>query len=256
MNYLNYKKAFLGAAAVAILAAGPARAEVFGGAEFGYAVDTNFNGASTAAAQLEEIIHSYTAYLGNYVPSANGRSVFILKGDVQANRLQEATALDNNLFGVSVGGYQSFGTVASMTATLSARAKRFDDDRRNGEIVGVALGFKQKVAEGFWFREGLMAEHGTAQVETGVYDGYGINASFNWRAPSATLLSLGGGWNRRIYDTLAADVRTNVQATLGVVQEIGKHVYVRLSATHQTNSANDGSEYSGNVYSAGFGVNL
>lgn len=254
---MNNKRIIAGVAtAMAILAAGPTRAEVFGGAEFGYAVDTNFNGASTAAAQLKEVIHSYTAYLGNYTPSADRRSAFILRGDVQANRLQETSALDNNLFGVSVGGYQSFGPVASMTATLSARAKRFDDDRRNGEVYGVALGFKQKVTNNFWFREGLMAEYGAAQVSTGTYNGYGVNVSLNWRAPSATLLSLGGGWNRRIYDVLAADERTNVQATLGVVQEIGKHVYVRLSATHQVNSASDGSEYSGNVYSAGFGVNL
>lgn len=253
---MNNKTVILGAAIAAILATGAARAEMFGGAEAGYAVDTNFNGASTAAAQLEESIQSYTAYLGNYAPSADGRSAFILKGDVQANRLQEASALDNNLFGVSVGGYQAFSATNSMTATLSARAKRFDDDRRNGEVYGVALGFKQKVADGFWFREGLMAEYGTAQVSTGVYNGYGINVSFNWRAPSATLLSLGGGWNQRTYDVLAADVRTNTQATLSVVQEIGKHVYVRLSATHQINSANDGSEYNSNVYSAGVGINL
>lgn len=256
---MNNKPVILGVAIAAILAtgaSGAARAEVFGGAEFGYAVDTNFNGASTAAAELKESIQSYTAYLGNYAPSANGRSALILKGDVQANRLQEATALDNNLFGVSVGGYHAFDKVNSLTTTLSARAKRFDDDRRNGEIYGVAVGLKQKLTNSFWFREGLMAEHGAAQVSTGTYNGYGVNVSLNWRAPSATLLSLGGGWNQRTYDVLAADVRTNTQATLGVVQEIGKHVYVRVSATHQINSANDGSEYNSNVYSAGLGVNL
>lgn len=253
---MSKKTAVLGTVIAAILGAGSARAEMFGGAEFGSAVDTNFNGAPTGAAQLEETIQSYSAYIGNYVPSADGRSSLIMKGDAQANRLQEATALDNNLFGVSLGGYQAFSAANSMTATLSARAKRFDDSRRDGETYGVAFGFKQKVANGFWLREGLIAEHGTAQTPTGVYNGYGVNASLNWGLPSATLLSLGGAWNRRVYDVLAADERTNVQATLGVVQEIGKHFYMRLSATRQNNSANDGSDYNSNVYSAGVGISM
>ena len=253
---MNNKTAILGVAIVAILATGAAQAEIFGGAEFGYALDTNFNGASSTAAQREETIRSYTAYLGNYTPSTSGRSALIMKGDIQTNRLQETPQLDNNLFSVSVGSYHAFGAVGSMTTALSARAKRFEDDRRNGETYGVALGFKQKVAKGFWFREGLTAEYGTAQVSTGVYDGYGVNASLNWSLPSATLLSLGGGWNRRTYDVLAGDVRTNTQATLGVVQEVGKHLYMRLSATRQNNSANDGSEYDSDVYSAGLGVNM
>lgn len=253
---MKSKTAVLGTALAAILAVSTSHAEMFGGAELGYTVDTNFNGATGSAAKLKETIHSYSAYLGHYWPSADGSSALILTGDVQANRLKEASELDNHLFGVRVGSYHAFGVVHSLTTSLSARAKRFADERRDGEVYGVSLGFKQKVNESFWFREGIAGEHGTAEVSSGAYDGYGVNGSLNWRLPSDTLLSLGGAWNRRTYNVLVADVRTNTQATFGLVQAIGKHAYLRLSATRQHNSANDGNEFYTNIYSVGIGLNM
>lgn len=242
------------AALVAALNVPAAQAGMFGGIEAGYALDTNFNGAPDGGVKLEETIQSYTAYLGHYAPSSSGRSAFIVKGDVQANRLDETPALDNNVYGVSVGSFHAFGRQNSMTTNLGARAKRFEDSRRDGEVYGVQLGFKQNLSRSFWFRQGLNGEYGTAEVKSSEYTGYGLSGSLNWKPFGATLLNLGGAWNRRLYDTLAADERTGKQATLGLVQELGKHVYVRASATQLTNSANDGSEYDSTVYSAGLGL--
>lgn len=242
------------AALIAALNLPAAQAGMFGGIEAGYALDTNFNGAPDGGVKLGETIQSYTAYLGHYAPSASGRSAFIVKGDVQANRLDETPALDNNVYGIGVGSFHAFGRQNSMTTNLGARAKRFEDSRRDGEVYGVQLGFKQNLSRSFWFRQGLNGEYGTAEVKSSEYTGYGLNGSLNWKPFGATLLSASAAWSRRMYDTLAADERTGKQATLGLVQEFGKHVYVRASATQLNNSANDGSAYDSTVYSAGLGL--
>lgn len=244
------------AALVAVLHVPAAQAGMFGGLEAGYARDTNFNGAPDKANRLEENITSYTGYLGHYSPSASGRSAFIVKGDIQANRLEKTPALDNNIFGVSVGTFHAFSQHNSMTSNLGVRAKRFDDSRRDGEVYALQFGFKQKTSDRFWFREGLTAEYGVAELRSGEYTGYGANGSLNWSAGASTLFNLGLAWNRRVYDVLAGDERTGKQVTLGLVQQFGKHVYVRASATRLNNSANDGSEYDSNVYSMGLGFSL
>lgn len=246
----------LGAALAAVLHLPAAQAEMFGGLEAGYTRDTNFNGAPDGAPRIEENIASYTAYLGHYAPSASGRSAFIVKGDIQVNRLDKIPALDNTIYGVSVGTFHAFSRYNSMTSNLGVRAKRFDDSRRDGEVYALQFGFKQKTSDRFWFREGLVAEYGTAEVKSGEYTGYGANGSLNWKPGASTLLNLGLAWNRRVYDVLAADERTGKQVTLGLVQEFGKHVYVRVSATGLNNSANDGSKYDSKVYSAGLGLSF
>lgn len=254
MNRVN--RTLLAAALVGVINLPAAQAEMFGGGEVGYARDTNFNGAPEGAARLEENITSFTTYLGHYSPSANGRSAFIVKGDIQANRLEKTPVLDNNIFGVSAGTFHAFSRHNSMTSNLGVRGKRFDDSRRDGEVYALQFGFKQKMSDRFWFRQGLVGEYGTAEVKSGEYTGYGVSGSLNWKPGASTLLNLGLSWNRRVYDVPVADERTGKQLTLGLVQELGKHVYLRASATRLNNSANDGSEYDSNVYSVGLGFGL
>jgi len=231
-----------------------AQAGVFGGFDLGYVRDSNFNGAPDGALQLEENITTYTAYLGHYTPLAGGSSAFIIKGDLQLNRLDETPSLDNNIYSVSAGTFHAFGARHSMTSNLGVRAKRFDDSRRDGAVYALQFGFKQKMNDRFWFREGLIGEYGTAEVKSGEYTGYGVSASINWKPASSTLLNFGLAWNRRVYDVLAADERTSRQATLGLVQELGEHVYARASATRVSNRANDDSKYDSNVYNIGIGL--
>ena len=251
---MHYK--LLAAALAGAIYLPAAQADMFGGGEVGYARDTNFNGAPSGAARLEENITSYAAYLGHYSPLDSGRSAFIVKGDVQVNQLEKTPTLDNNIYGVSVGTLHTFSQHNSMTSNLGIRAKRFDDSRRDGEVYALQFGFKQKMNDRFWFREGLVGESGTAEVKSGEYTGYGVSGSLNWKPGASTLLNLGLAWNQRVYDVLAADERTGEQLTLGLVQEFGKHVYVRASATRLNNSTNDGSEYDSNVYSVGLGYSL
>lgn len=144
------------------LVASAVQGATFGGAEAGYARDTNFNGAPDGDDKLEEDIRSYTAYLGHFWPSASGRSAFILKADAQLNRFETAEVLDNTLYGASVGVFHAFSLANSMSATLGARAKRFEDERRDGEVYTLAVGFKQKTSQRFWFQEGLLLERGEA----------------------------------------------------------------------------------------------
>lgn len=240
----------------ALLGASAAHSATFGGAEVGYARDTNFNGAPDGADPLEEDIQSYTGYLGHFWPSASGRSALVLKADAQLNRFETAEVLDNTVYGGSAGIFHSFSRANSMNATLGARAKRFDDERRDGEVYSFAVGFKQKIRPQFWFQERLLLERGEAEVTAGEYNGYGISGSLNWKPLSSTLLSTSVGWTQRNYEVAVADERTNKQITLGVVQELGQHVYLRASATHQRNSANDGSDFDGNIYALGLGFSM
>lgn len=250
------KRQLLASVFIPILHLPVAQAGVFGGFDVGYVRDSNFNGAPSGALELEENITNYTAYLGHYTPLAGGRSAFIVKGDLQLNRLDETPALDNNIYGVSAGTFYAFGARHSMTSNLGVRAKRFDDSRRDGEVYALQFGFKQKMNDRFWFREGLIGEYGTAEVKSGEYTGYGASGSLNWKPASSTLLNVGLAWNRRVYDVLAADERTSKQATLGLVQELGEHVYARASATRVSNRANDGNTYDSNVYNLGIGFSF
>lgn len=232
-----------------------AYAEPFAGVDIAYSHDDNFNGAPAGGVKQTEEIMSYSAYLGTYVPRAN-HSAWIVKGDASVNRLNEASQLDNNIYGVSGGYFHRFSTAHSLTTNLGARAKRFDDKRRDGEVYSAQLGLKQNTSAAFWFREGIGYEYGTAETKSGEYYGYNVNGSLNWKAASSTLLATSLGWNRRIYDVLVADKRTGMQGTLSLVQELGKHAYLRASLTRQRNSTNADTEYESNVYSFGVGFNM
>lgn len=233
-----------------------AYAEPFGGVDISYSHDDNFNGAPKGGVKLAEEIMSYSGYLGIYVPRANKHSAWIFKGDAAANRLSQASQLDNNIYGLSGGYFHRFSKAHSLTTNLGARAKRFDDKRRDGEIYSAQLSLKQNTSATFWFREGISYEYGAAQVKSGEYNGYGINGSLNWKAASSTLLTAGLNWNERIYDVLVADKRTGTQGTLSLVQELSKHAYLRGSLTKQKNSTNGGSEYESTVYGLGIGFNM
>lgn len=233
-----------------------AYAEPFAGVDISYSQDDNFNGAPAGGIKLTEEIMSYSAYLGTYVPRANRHSAWIFKGDAAANRLSQASQIDNNIYGMSGGYFHRFSKAHSLTTNLGARAKRFDDARRDGEVYSASLGLKQNTSATFWFREGISYEYGTAKVKSGEYNGYGVNGSLNWKATSSTLLTAGLNWNKRLYDVLVADERTGTQGTLSLVQELGKHAYLRGSLTRQKNSTNAGNEYESTVYGLGIGFTM
>ena len=233
-----------------------AQAEIFGGVEVGYTYDTNFTAAPDNSPKVAENIMTYSGSLGNYLPFAGNSSAWIVKADVAATRLDQFTALDSNSFGLNTGIYHGFSSSNSMTAMVSGYARRFDVDVRDTETYAAQLGFKQKIDKSFWFREGVTYEVGKAQANSNEYSGYAVNGSLNWAPAAPTLLTLGLAHNTRIYDVLVGDVRTSNQATLGLVQQFGKHVYLRGGVTLAANKTNAGSEYDTTIYTAGLGVNL
>lgn len=249
------KKTLIIALAAALYGAN-AQADMFGGLEAAYTRDDNFNGAPAGSRKIEESLMTYSGYLGGYWPMANQRSAWILKGDAAATRLKEFDVFDNNAFGLSGGLLHGFSAANSMTVMTSAHARRFDDTARDQEVYGLQLGFKQKMSESFWFREGLTAEKASAKTASNEYDGYGVNASLNWSPARSTLLTLGIGWNQRDYDVAVANERTGTLVTLGFVQQLGEHVYVRGGVARQQQRTNAGGRFDGNLYTLALGINL
>jgi len=239
---------------VMTLGATQVMADTFGGVEYGYTTNDNFNGATGSTAKLEENIASTTVYLGHFKPSADKRSAFIIKGKVQVNSFDKASQLDNTVYGISAGQFYKFSKRNSVTTTFGVRAKRFDDSRRDGEVYSLSASFKQKKSKRVWFREGLLLEHGEAEANSGVYNGYGVSGSVNMKLTSKTVINLGASWTRRIYDVTQADKRTGKQLSLGLVQQFNKSLYLRASAALLSNSANDGTDYDSNIYSVGMGL--
>lgn len=250
------KKKTLIIALVAALYGANAQADMFGGVEAAYTRDGNFTGAPAGSQKIKESLMTYSGYLGGYWPMANQRSAWILKGDAAATRLKEFDVFDNRTFGLSGGLFHAFSPANSMTVTTSAHARRFDDTARDQNVYGLQLGFKQKMSESFWFREGLAAEKASAKTASNEYGGYGINASLNWSPARSTLLTLGIGWNQRDYDVAVANKRTGTLMSLGFVQQLGEHVYVRGGVAHQQQRTNAGSSFEGNLYTLALGFNL
>lgn len=238
------------------LTSAPAMADWFGGAEAGWTRDTNFTGAPAGATKTEENIAGYSLYLGHFTPLANKRSAFIVKADAGAARMDTFDVLDSESFGASMGLFHGFSRMQSMTATVGGNARRFDDPLRATEAYYAQLGFKQKLANSFWSREGAVYDAGKAKSVSAEYTGVGVNGSLNWAPAKSTLFILGAGWNERDYNVTVANKRTSTSVSLGLVQQLGAVMYVRLGATALTNKTNAGSEYDTVLYSVGLGLAL
>lgn len=251
----NMKKAVVVAIATWLYGSA-AQADVFGGLEAAYTRDDNFTGAPAGGAKTAESLQTYSAYVGAFWPQANQRSAWVVRGDVADTRLNKFSEFNNTGFGLSGGVFHPFNERNSMTATLGAYTKRFDDGTRDYDVYALQFGFKQKTSDRFFFREGLVLEKAQAKTRSNEYDGYGINASLNWTPARATLLSLGVGQAERDYSVALGNERTSDHLTLGLVQQVGQYVYLRAGVTHQKNSTNAGAKYDGNVYTVGIGVSL
>lgn len=249
-------KEILFIALVGALCGTNARADSFGGLEAAYTRDGNFTGAPVGSQKIKESMLTYSGYLGAYWPMANQRSAWVLKGDAAVTRFKEFDVFDNRTFGLSGGLFHAFSQANSMTVTTSAHARRFDDTARDLNVYGLQLGFKQKMSESFWLREGLNAEQASAKTASNAYGGYGVNASLNWSPARSTLFTLGIGWHQRDYDVAVANERTSTLASLGVVQQMGGHVYVRGSMARQQQRTNAGSRFEGDLYTLALGFNL
>lgn len=249
------KKALAVALAAAFYGAN-AQADMFGGLEAAYTRDDNFTGAPAGGRKVKESMATYSGYLGAYWPMGNQRSAWVLKGDAAVTRLKQFDVFDNRTFGLSGGLFHAFSQANSMTVMTSAHARRFDDTTRDQNVYGLQLGFKQKMSESFWFREGLTVEKASAKTASNEYGGYGVNASLNWSPARSTVLTLGIGWNQRDYDVALANERTSTLASLGVLQQLGEHVYVRGSMARQQQRTNAGSSFQGNLYTVALGFNL
>lgn len=228
----------------------------FGGLETAYTRDDNFTGAPAGSPKTAESIVTYSGYLGGYWPSADQRSAWILKADAAVTRPDKFDVFDNKSYGLSTGVFHAFSRSNSITTTVGAHAKRFDDKARDYDLYTLQLGFKQKTSDSFFFREGLVIEKASAEVQSNEYDGVGLNVSLNWTPGRSTLLTLGGGRIERDYDVTVANKRTNTFATAGFVQQLGQVVYLRGGVTRQNNRTNAGAEYDGNVYTVGLGFSL
>lgn len=249
------KKTLIIALAAALYGAN-AQADMFGGLDAAYTHDDNFNGARAGSQKIDESLMTYSGHLGGYWPMASQRSAWILKGDAAVTRLQEFDVFDNRVFGLGGGLFHTFSRAYSITVMTSAHARQFDDSARDQNVYGLQFGFKQKVSENFWFREGLTAEKVSAKSASNEYDGYGVNASLNWSPARSTLLTLGIGWNQREYDVVVANERTGTLVTVAFVQQLGEHVYVRGGGARQQQRTNAGSEFDGNLYTLALGINL
>lgn len=249
------KKAII-AALVAALYGVAAYADGFGGFEVARTADDNFTGAPAGSPKTTERMTTYSGYVGGYWPATDQRSAWILKADAAATRLDTFDVFDNQTLGLSTGVFHAFSRSHSMTATAGVHAKRFDDKARDYDVYSLQLGFKQKTSDGFFFREGLILEKASAKVQSNEYDGAGVNVSLNWTPSRSSLLTLGLGRTERDYEVTVANKRTNTFATLGFVQQLGEHVYLRGGVTRQNNRTNSGAEYDSNVYTVGLGVSL
>ncbi len=249
------KKAMVVALAATLYGA-VVHADGFGGLEAAYTRDDNFTGAPAGSLKTADGVVTYSGYLGGYWPSADQRSAWILKGDAAVTRLDKFDVFDNRTFGLSTGMFHAFSAADSMTATVGAHAKRFEDKARDYNVYALQLGFKQKTSDGFFFREGLVLEKASAEVRSNEYDGAGLNVSLNWTPGRSTLFTLGMGRIERDYDVTVGNKRTNTFATLGVVRQFGENVYLRGGVTRQNNRTNAGAEYDSNVFTLGLGVSL
>lgn len=248
------KRAIFAVLVVGGIMTGPARAGLFGGIDAGRTRDTNFTGAPSGAAKTAETMMTYSGYLGFYRPSADLRSAFVMRADAAATRFDNFNVFDNSLFGLSAGVFHAFSRANSMTFMVGANTRRFSDALRNTNAYNTQLGFKQKLGERFWLREGAGYEIGKAKARANEYRGYSAYGSFNWSPFRWTLVSLGASHTKRVYDVTVADRRTSDQASLGLVQQFGRYLYARASVARQRNSTNAGSAYETTVYSAGLGV--
>ena len=249
-------KRTIAAAALFALGAPLAQADGFGGLDIARSHDVNFTGAPKGSPKTAENITVYSGHLGNYWPSADARSALILKADVALARLDRFSVLDNETYGLGFGGYHSFSPANSMNALVGASTRRFEDRNRNLNVYSAQLGFKQNAAESFWVREGVLLEKGVERTNANNYSGYGLNASLNWSPARATVLMLGMGRNVRVYDVQVADRRTSDQLTLGAVQQLGEHLYLRAGASRQANKTNAGNRYDTTVYTVGIGASF
>lgn len=239
----------------AALAAPTVYAETFGGLEASRARDVNFTGAPDGGARTMESINKYSGYLGSYRP-VGLRSALIVRLDATAVGMDTFDVLNHDSFGLGLGVYHGFSRANSMTFMVAERATRFDDKTRDTETYSAELGFKQKSGGGFFVRQGIGYETGKANAKSSEYNGYFIKGSLNWVLAKSSLATLGVAHNVRVYDTLTADRRTGNQATLGLVQELGKHVYLRGGVTQQENKTNAGSRYDSTVYTLGIGASM
>lgn len=228
----------------------------FGGLEAAYTRDDNFTGAPAGSPKTAESIMTYSGFAGKYWPSASQRSAWILKADAAFTRLDKFDVLDSKAYGLSTGVFHKFSQSNSITTMVGAHSKQFDDNARDYDLYTLQVSLKQKTSDKFFFREGLVVEKASAEVQSNEYDGAGLNVSLNWTPSRASLLTLGAGRIERDYDVAVANKRTHTFATVGFVYQLGKYVYVRGGATRQDNRTNADTEYDSNLYTVAFGVGL
>lgn len=227
----------------------------FGGLGADFSRNDNFNGAATNANKLAQNIMSYSGYAGYYA-RLNESAAWVTTGNLQLVRFSTAKVLDSAIVGLNTGLFYAFNADSSMTTMIGARSKRFDDSNRDGEVYNLKFGFKQKVIPEFWFQEALQLEEGKAKISSGEYTGRGLSLSLNWKAAESTVLTLGIGRTKRIYDVTVANERTGNNVNLQLVRLFDKKFFVRAGLSRQNNSANDGSKSDSNVYTIGLGVKL
>lgn len=228
-----------------------ALAKTFGGAEYTFLEDDSFVGAPEGS---EEIIAT-TVFLGNYRALKNKPTALVLKGSVQSSRFDTVGILDNNIYGLSAGLFHKLDRKNSVITSLDFLSRRFDAEQLDGEVYKFKIALKQKQSSEFSMKETFAWEYGDSIQSANTYYGFSLGALANWLPVKRTAINAGISWNRKIYDVDVADVRTNQQLTFGIVQSLGKHLYLRLGFTRKRNQIIDlDREFYNTLLSAGAGV--
>lgn len=224
----------------------------FGGIELGSSYNSNFNGSPTSAGAVSETGSYLSALLGMYRPISK-QAMLVLRSGLRHSRFDKADYLDGNIFNVSAGVYYRFNAQNSLSTMLAARAKRFDDSRRDGEVFSLWMKFKQKQSKQVWLSEQVFYEQGAAEVKSGEYSGYGLTVSLNWKLNQYALVTLGAGSVRRIYEVTLGRERTGHQLNLGGSYSLTKQWYLRGRLGQQFNSDDSGRDYTNTSLSAAVG---
>lgn len=226
-------------------------AKTFGGAEYTYLEDDNFFGAPEG----DEKIVATTVFLGHYQAIKNKPTALVFKGSVQSSRFDTIDILDNNIYGLSAGIFHQIDKKNSVVTSLDAQSRKFDIDQLNGETYKLKIAFKQKQSTSFNLKETLFSEYGDSTQAANTYYGFGLGVLATWIPVKSMAINTGLSWNRKIYDIDVADVRTNQQLTLGAVQALGKHLYLRVGVSRKRNEIIDSDrELYNTLFSAGAGL--
>ncbi len=228
-----------------------ALAKTFGGAEYTYLEDDSFAGAPEGS----EEITATTVFLGHYRSLKNKPTALVLKGSVQSSRFDTVDILDNNIYGLSAGLFHKLDRKNSVVASMDFLSRKFDADQLDGEVYKFKIALKQKRSTGFSMKETFAWEYGDSTQSANTYYGLSLGALASWLPVKTTAINTGLSWNRKIYDVDVADVRTNQQLSLGIVQSLGKHLYLRLGFTRKRNQIIDTDrEFYNTLLSVGAGV--